>query len=418
MLFFFGFVSVLTIITWYLSWIFKDRVFRWVSLFLFTALCNFACATGFASQYVWPEWPEIGQKLPGVILYSNIFCALGLCRAFLFETVSKTYVDKLLYGFMAASLVMMLFCFGEGWILYAVVWAMYRAAPLVYILICLVAFFSFRKKQQAAFFLLIGLSVCILAFYFGEALSEKDAHIFNSRSYLFPIALGYLFVCFAAMDRLRILKEYEKDYQIYQERERIGRDLHDNIGTQLSLMSSGLGRLLREPQLHINHVEHLQRSMKTALTDLRDTIWVINKNEVTLEEIEDKINNLFWRLRQNNELVKYQLQVIGISAHQKLMPGKAINLFRIIQEAINNCDKHSNASAVKVVIERVADQLYIRIDDNGKGFEVDSKEQAERYGLKNMKRRANEINAKFFLTSKPDIAPKSICNWIFYKYFQ
>ncbi|HEY5823874.1 MAG TPA: ATP-binding protein, partial [Cyclobacteriaceae bacterium] len=199
------------------------------------------------------------------------------------------------------------------------------------------------------------------------------------------------------------LKEIELNAKIRQEKERIAQDLHDNIGTQLTMVASELNKLSREPIFNSDQVKHLHQNMNATLVELRDTIWAINKDEVSLEEIENRINNLFWRLRQNDDSVNFQLKTVDTAAKQKLSPAEAVNLFRIIQEAINNSLKHSKATEVTVILERKSNQIHLTVSDNGVGFLLEETEQIEHYGMGNMKKRAKEIDAHFSLTSKPGV---------------
>ena len=64
--------------------------------------------------------------------------------------------------------------------------------------------------------------------------------------------------------------------------------------------------------------------------------------------MEDKINTLFWRLKQSDKSVRYELVPLIKSREQKLKPAQAVNISRIIQEAIANCKKHSGGDTVSV----------------------------------------------------------------------
>ncbi|MDN8705015.1 ATP-binding protein, partial [Staphylococcus aureus] len=77
------------------------------------------------------------------------------------------------------------------------------------------------------------------------------------------------------------------------------------------------------------------------------------------------------------------------------------HLFRITQEAISNTLRHSNGTKVTVELFNQQDYLLLRIQDNGKGFNVDEKLE-QSYGLKNMRERALEIGATFHIVSLPD----------------
>lgn len=395
----YGFLSFLAIITLFLSWIFKDLVFRWLGVFFFSILCIYISTGGLAGQYIWPEHPGIGQKMPGVLVYISLFFAIGFCRAFLAETVSRLVIDKIFYATMAMMLFLAALAFADGWILYAVIWLMYKMLALGYFLILATVIYSLFKRQSASLLLMLGIVVCIIAFVLLERTDERAGHVFNNGGSIFSFALGCLFMAFASIDRLRILKEYEKDRQLYTERERIARDLHDNIGTQLTSLSLGITQAGKDVQLDPEKMKALQEHANATLIDLRDTIWVITKNSVTLEQLRDKVESMLWRMQKEQETPQFLLQIEPSNLDQKLSPDQAMNLFRIVQEAVNNSLKHSQAKKITVKISQEKNLFCLTIEDDGVGFEATAAIGKESYGLGNMRKRAEQMLAELNVLS-------------------
>jgi signal transduction histidine kinase len=81
-----------------------------------------------------------------------------------------------------------------------------------------------------------------------------------------------------------------------------------------------------------------------------------------------------------------------------LQPIVATNLFRVIQEVVNNAIKHADASALNISFKNNSQELELLISDNGKGFERNGK--ANGYGLKNINSRIQNINGKCLIESK------------------
>jgi two-component system, sensor histidine kinase LadS len=204
-------------------------------------------------------------------------------------------------------------------------------------------------------------------------------------------------------------KEIEKAEQAllhekrnHQEKERISRDLHDNIGSELAILTLELNLLAKEyPQN-----EKLGVILSSSLfigSQLRDTVWAIEKRSITIEDLEIRINNLLMKLRKNISTIEFRLEKSVSDALLKLTPSQGINLFRIIQEAINNAVKHSHSNLIRILIcdDLTAGTFCITVSDNGKGirgfsphFAVDG-----HYGLRNMKKRAQEIGCHFAIES-------------------
>lgn len=189
-------------------------------------------------------------------------------------------------------------------------------------------------------------------------------------------------------------------HKIKEEKERIAQDLHDNIGTQLTSLSLGLKKLNREMKIPGDTLTNLNNGVTSTMAELRDTIWAMNKEEVTVEQLGDKINNLFWRIQKTTEDIHFQLSLCSQCPGIRLKPMQAINLFRIVQEAVNNSLKHGEATRIDVSLHKdELGQLVTRITDNGRGFTLATHGPDGHYGLQNMQRRAKEISATLEIQS-------------------
>ncbi len=199
------------------------------------------------------------------------------------------------------------------------------------------------------------------------------------------------------------IKEAEIKHMVNEEKQRIAKDLHDNIGTQLTSLSLAIGSLKNENGLTQERVSHLRENIDATIVELRDTIWAIHKEEVTLEEFKDRIDNLFWRLQDQTDGIRFIVDVSGELGLTKLKPVQAVNLFRVVQEAVNNSLKHSGAKEISLLITIEKElQLIIKVSDNGKGFLTTNHPVAKHFGLINMRKRAEEMQGSLHVESLPD----------------
>lgn len=218
-------------------------------------------------------------------------------------------------------------------------------------------------------------------------------------SMMLVVAL-FFFIYFRAKYKGRLLK-LELAEKLKAEKERIAQDLHDNIGSKLVSLSLGLNNVVKEYEIEPGTADMIYSNVNTTVLELRDTIWAIQKEGITIAEFCDKIKNLVWRLRQNNGAVQYDLQIKTEKEDHVLKPTQAINLYRIVQESIANSQKHSGASSVSIGIchELAGGCLSVKVEDNGKGFAHGNSVSEESYGLKNMRARAAEVQAVFQILS-------------------
>lgn len=191
----------------------------------------------------------------------------------------------------------------------------------------------------------------------------------------------------------------KKQTEIENEKDRIARDLHDNIGTQLTSLSLGLNRLSESTMAEPSKLKALYDHTNATISELRNTIWVINKSEVTLQELADKVSLTFWRLQQHDTLITYQLHTANMNGSLALQPSQALNLFRIAQEAINNSLKHSKATTLMMVLETKEKKVNMTLSDNGIGFDKTTALLTDHYGIVNMRKRAAEIKGSLLINS-------------------
>ena len=218
---------------------------------------------------------------------------------------------------------------------------------------------------------------------------------------IFIIAVILLFISFVIMMALEYNKrnfkkqleqlKVEKELQV--ERIRIGRDLHDNIGAYTSALISGLDHIKTPDPEQQNNINGLKEYGSNIMGFLRETIWMLNSETLTVTAFADRFKNYTLRISKNYPSVDFRFQD-RISNEKTLPPSLMLNLFRILQEALQNACKHSGASVITIVTG--SEQfLYFEVRDNGCGF--DKTEKEDRYGLNNMKQRADESGFIFEL---------------------
>ncbi|HEY4147761.1 MAG TPA: two-component regulator propeller domain-containing protein [Chitinophagaceae bacterium] len=197
--------------------------------------------------------------------------------------------------------------------------------------------------------------------------------------------------------------ELETHLKIQQERERISRELHDNIGAQLSFISSSID-WISAPPVPMDKAEELNRlsvindTAKLVISDLRETIWALKKETIQLDEMADRLK-LFIQLQRTLQPGMEMTITENIQNNISFSSTDALHIFRICQEAIMNCIRHADASKLCVSIQSGPGRAFmITIEDNGRGFS-DTPPSPEHYGLENMQHRAAELGALLLINS-------------------
>ncbi len=200
-------------------------------------------------------------------------------------------------------------------------------------------------------------------------------------------------------------RNLEMKQQLVNERERISRELHDNIGSQLSYISNNIDWLVETPESFSKEEEAKRLSIvgdtaKNLVADLRETIWAMKKESIMLDELADRLKSFL----QSQCILKPQMDVSikeNIERNYSFSPTEALNIFRACQEAIVNSIRHSRAEEISLIIEAGSGVAYsFTIEDNGKGFDQ-QKYYHNHYGLENMVHRVAESEAELLISSEP-----------------
>lgn len=194
------------------------------------------------------------------------------------------------------------------------------------------------------------------------------------------------------------LLKIEAEQKVTSERVRISRDLHDNIGSYLTFINTSMSGLEVNEHEQQEKLALIKDLTLETIKELRKTVWLINKSEVTVEEFSVKLRELFKNVAQ------LKINVSG-EINLKLSAQQATEVFRIIQEAVNNALKYSKAENINIVLEVNAERiLNVDIKDNGIGFEVN--EQLNGFGLGNIKNRVELLGGQLSLESIKNIGTK------------
>lgn len=197
-----------------------------------------------------------------------------------------------------------------------------------------------------------------------------------------------------------IIAEEETQDKIYKERMRISRDLHDNIGSQLTFLISSMDNMkyiTKEEKVKFKLTD-LSSFTRITISQLRDTIWAMNKDQLSIEDMQIRILSYLETAKESTKDISFIFENNIQNTVFKLTPIEGINLFRIVQESVHNAVKHASATIIEINMNEFQNMITFRVKDNGKGF--DEAEIKQGYGLRNMQARAIEINANFHLKSE------------------
>jgi signal transduction histidine kinase len=198
------------------------------------------------------------------------------------------------------------------------------------------------------------------------------------------------------------ISQIETQNKLHEQRLSISRDLHDNIGAQLTFIISSVDNIkyafdLKNTKLD-RKLESISSFTKETIVELRDTIWAMNTNEITLESMMTRILNFIEKAQDAKENITFTCSIANGLNELSLSSVKGMNIYRTVQEAVNNAVKYSHAKAISVSMFPEDDQIGITVSDDGIGFDVASAQRGN--GLSNMEKRIAEIGGEILLESE------------------
>lgn len=210
----------------------------------------------------------------------------------------------------------------------------------------------------------------------------------------------YTLMALASLVMLNVLFRIRlrQKMQILKVRQKLHRDLHDDVGATLSAVKV-YSEILQADSQNPVIIELIKNNAIDMIDKLEVIAWATNPQHDTYKSFKELITHHASSVcyaKQINLLIK-----VDEISETTVMPGDIRqNLFLIFKEALNNIIKHAEASECQVSLSMHNQQLCFMIADNGKGFL--NKNEASGNGLKNMYRRAEEIKAKMVVHSTPE----------------
>ncbi len=193
------------------------------------------------------------------------------------------------------------------------------------------------------------------------------------------------------------MEQLARQQAIERERARIAKDIHDDLGANLTLIAV-LGDLARHEKAG-ERIQKMASTARQAVKSLDEIVWAVNPRNDTLAHLLDYTGQYAVDyLRAAG--VRCLLDVPEHTPRREVPSNVRHNLFLVVKEALQNIVKHAQATAVWLRIGVTNEGLRVVIEDNGRGF-VSVTETALTDGLRNMRQRMDEIGGTYRIESRP-----------------
>jgi signal transduction histidine kinase len=180
-----------------------------------------------------------------------------------------------------------------------------------------------------------------------------------------------------------------------EERQRIGREIHDDLGGNLTAIKIGLASIIQrikpdEPIL-LDKAKNLEVLVDDTFEAAHRISGDLRPNVLELGIVAA----LEWQTKQFEKQIGIHADFSSNQTDIEVTQDQAITLFRICQEGLFNIAKHANAKHVGILLNLVEDEIIMKIDDDGKGINSSDMLKANSYGLRGMSERLAALDGTF-----------------------
>ena len=207
------------------------------------------------------------------------------------------------------------------------------------------------------------------------------------------------------------LLQQTQEQATIEERGRLARDLHDAVTQTIysaALIAESLPQVWdRDPDRGRRNLAKLRQLVRGALAEMRTLLFELRPKSLEAAD-------LGVLLRQLGDALTGRTQIpvtVDVEMKDDLPPEVKVAYYRISQEAFNNIEKHARADQVEVSLTRSNDQLLLTVQDNGRGFNLETI-PAGRLGMQIMQERAESIQAVLDVTSHPGTGTLVNLTWV------
>lgn len=445
---YYGALLVLTIISLYLAYTLRDKVFLYFSIYIFFLLISQMCTSGISFGYLWPNMPYWNNRSITISMALTLLSALVFARSF----IDNHHIKKWISLTLTIGMLLCLFCvvtaLGNTRFLNTSMWLLYRLIPIIYALLIAIGGYVLIQKYKSARlfvpgFIFAAISIGGMSLY---NIDQQADNAFTNSIVIYAVLLKCFLLSIALLDRLKIFKEekeiaqalvikqleeintykesvnaqleetiarkskelIEKQNEVKRalisgeekERKRVARELHDGMGSLLSTLRlnaeaidlNGKNLNAYEAIAYQNVLEMIDK----ACTELRTISHNMLPSGIEHFGLSATLQSLIKQINHNKS-IHFSLDTDGLEAlhNQKI----ELHLYRIVMELVNNVVKHAKAKHASVQLYISDTSITIMVEDDGVGF-ASVKHEKSGIGLLSVQSRVEALNGKFQVDSR------------------
>lgn len=185
----------------------------------------------------------------------------------------------------------------------------------------------------------------------------------------------------------------ERENMLMVERQRLARDLHDSVNQMLFSISitSHAAKALKNQEKLTEAIDSIESTSKRAMKEMRALIWQLKP--IGLE------NGIIRATEEYAKILNLELD-ISMNGFYNVSDAVEIELYRVIQESLNNIFKHAETRHAVITIDIYDNLLELNVKDDGVGFKIQTQKETS-YGFSNMRERLRKVGGELNIHSSP-----------------
>ncbi|MDQ4141479.1 MAG: histidine kinase, partial [Bacteroidota bacterium] len=415
---YFGLLFALMMYNLFVYFSLRDKAYLYYILFIFSIAADTACIRGYLLEWL-PEslvWMVNTRLFAGLaILFSLWFTnAILQVKQYLPKLYRLRWIIVVSVGIIILLNLLRLYVWSFTWMLISFI-------P-VYLYVYTAGILIYRRGFKPALYYTLGLAalgIGILIYISKDnnllpetAFTESSLQL---GSFIEAVVLSYALA--SKFNFYKLEKEQAQAQAMQQaiafsqeliqsqenERKRIAAELHDSVGQSLILIKNRillLKKRLDDPEKVARHADDLTETVTHTISEIRAISYGLRPFQLDMLGLTQSINGL---ADEVSEASGIDIRVNADSIDNLFPKEQEINVYRIVQECLNNIVKHSGATSARVNIAREDGHVHVSVEDNGKGINLANTQSAPKsgFGLRGMQERLSILAGK--LQIKPAV---------------
>lgn len=404
----------------------KEKLYLYYVLYILSGTLWILADKGYGYQFLWPDSPDFASLARPIFNCIAMIMLLEFMQVFIRQTkASIFYKPILIIKFIAGFTSFAFLVYPDGLYQYS----FFFLGLLIFtgistqVLIALSLAEKIRQNNVQAWYYLISIFMLIVF-----SITELLVHTGNSgpqinylsnygiqtgliiEAIILTFGLAHRFNTYKNEKEHLLLEVNRKQNEITEriietqemERKKIADQLHDDIGSLLSVVSLQLSSVLENSRKTDSRIK--LRKAREVLESVSETVRSISHtlNPLAIEKygFKNAITDLFNNINLADKL-HIEYIIMGFEDHKNADMNLINDLYRIIKELVNNVIKHSEASHCLIQVIEHEDSISVMVEDNGKGI-MDENKLKNGIGIENIRARINYFEGQIEFLGMPD----------------